>query len=268
MDLQTVTTLLDLNRQFYQTFGPAFAATRRRIQPGVRRVIGMLPVGGRILDLGCGSGTLALELDRLWITGSYLGLDSSVELLAEARRALRAAVPGGVDVRFAQADLADPDWVDLLAAQPVDVALCFAALHHLPGRDLRLRVLRAVHSVLPERGMFVHSEWQFQNAPKLMQRRQPWSAAGLDRGRPGAGRHPAGLALQPARPARAKRPALRAPVRRRRIGRAGAGKRLRRGRDVLFGWGERGFRVVPGVAERVIPLPHKNAISMSLRGPS
>ena len=180
MNPDIISTLLHLNHQFYQTFGPAFAATRRRIQPGVRRVLAGLPVGGRLLDLGCGSGALALELDRRWVTGSYLGLDSSAALLAEARAALRAAPPGGVDIRFALADLANPAWVDLAAAQPVDIILAFAVLHHLPSAALRAQVLGQAASLLPPGGVFIHSEWQFQHSPRLMARRQPWSRIGLD----------------------------------------------------------------------------------------
>ena len=179
MDASVVARLLDLNREFYQKFGPAFAATRRRIQPGVRRVIASLPVGARLLDLGCGPGALALELDRLWPAGSYLGLDASEELLAAARQALRQAKPGGVDIRFARADLADPGWVELAAAQPIDACLAFAVLHHLPGADLRERLLRQVNELLPESGLFIHSEWQLQHSPRLRARLQPWSAVGL-----------------------------------------------------------------------------------------
>ena len=180
MDSLTFHRLLTLNRQFYQKFGAAFASTRRRIQPGVRRVLGTLPPGGRLLDLGCGSGALALELDKRWITGSYLGLDFSAEMLAEAHRALREAGAGGVDIRFARADLTDPDWVNLAAAQPVDVVLAFAVLHHLPGSEVRARLLRQVNELLPEGGLFIHSEWQFQHSPRLMARRVPWDAAGID----------------------------------------------------------------------------------------
>ena len=36
--------LLELNRRFYHEFGNAFAATRRRVQPGVRRVLEGIPV--------------------------------------------------------------------------------------------------------------------------------------------------------------------------------------------------------------------------------
>jgi tRNA (uracil-5-)-methyltransferase TRM9 len=179
MKASVVSQLLDLNRTFYQTFGAAFAATRRRIQPGVRQVIAGLPVGSRLLDLGCGSGALALELDKIWPTGSYLGLDSSRELLSAAREAVRAAHPGGVDIRFALADLSNPDWIDLAAATTIDVCLAFAVLHHLPGSRLREQVVRLVASLLPESGLLIHSEWQFQHSPRLMKRVQPWSAVGL-----------------------------------------------------------------------------------------
>lgn len=180
MDSLTFQRLLHLNQEFYQRFGPAFAATRRRIQPGVRRVLASLPVGGRLLDIGCGSGALALELDRLWITGSYLGLDFSQELLAEARQALRDAKPGGVDIRFARTDLTDPDWVDLAAGQSVDVVLAFAVLHHIPDYAVRLRILQQVNDLLPEGGVFIHSEWQFQHSPRLMERRVSWEIAGIN----------------------------------------------------------------------------------------
>lgn len=179
MNSPIVHRLLAANYLFYQKFGAAFAQTRRRIQPGVRRIIASLPVGLRLLDLGCGSGALALELARLWQTGSYLGLDASDELLAAARQAVSEAPPGGMGIRFAQADLADPEWVNLAAAQPIDACLAFAVLHHLPGAELRERVLRQVNELLPQGGLFVHSEWQLQYSPRLMARLQPWSALEL-----------------------------------------------------------------------------------------
>ncbi len=180
MKAETVSALLQINAQFYQTFGAAFAATRRRIQPGVHRVMESLPVGGRLLDLGCGSGALALELDRRWQTGSYLGLDSSAVLLAQARAALRAAPPGGVDIRFARADLADAAWVEQAAALPFEVALAFAVLHHLPSHDLRRRVLGDLNQLLPPGGVFIHSEWQFQRSARWRARILPWQHAGID----------------------------------------------------------------------------------------
>jgi very-short-patch-repair endonuclease len=80
----TVSFLLDLNRQFYQQFGAAFAATRQRLQPGVSRLLAQIPLDGRWLDIGCGNGELSRELQRRGFVGKYVGLDFSREMLEAA----------------------------------------------------------------------------------------------------------------------------------------------------------------------------------------
>ena len=178
----SVETLLRLNRQFYQTFALQFSATRGRLQPGVRRVLESLPGDANILDLGCGNGELAHELDRRGHRGAYIGLDISPELLKEAQRArlesLRAT--------FVQADLAGPTWVkDIrwLQASTVkfepDYILAFAVLHHLPGEALRLQTLQNVRDCLGPGNSFIHSEWQFLNSPRWRGRILPWERIGL-----------------------------------------------------------------------------------------
>jgi hypothetical protein len=52
-------------------------------------------------------------------------------------------------------------------------------LHHLPGKDLRLQVLRKAHELLASDGRLIHSEWQFLNSPRLRARLQPWEKIGL-----------------------------------------------------------------------------------------
>ena len=175
MDAHTVATLLEINRRFYSQFGPAFAATRRRIQGGVRGVLADLPDEGTWLDLGCGSGALGEEWLRRGRSSAYLGLDFSAELLQEAQ-----AAAGSERVRYLQADLSDAAWAQPHAAGSFRGALAFAVLHHLPSQALRLQILRQVHNLLQPGGLFVHSEWQFQNSPKLTARVQPWSAAEVD----------------------------------------------------------------------------------------
>jgi SAM-dependent methyltransferase len=64
----------------------------------------------------------------------------------------------------------------------MDGALAFAVLHHLPGMELRRRVLLQVHDLLVPGGWFIHSEWQFQHSPRLMARRLPWTRLGLQVG--------------------------------------------------------------------------------------
>ena len=72
---ETTARLLDLNKQFYQNFAQHFAETRRRLQPGVTRILDNLPPQMSVLDLGCGNGELALGLAKHGHNGIYLGLD-------------------------------------------------------------------------------------------------------------------------------------------------------------------------------------------------
>ena len=174
MDSATIQRLLSLNHQFYQTFAAPFSATRQRLQPGVLRLLPTILAANRILDLGCGNGELARQLHQRGFQGSYLGLDFSAGLLAEAARDL----PAG-QFRFLQADLASPPWLPP-CEPPFDLVLAFAVLHHLPGASLRQQVVNEVHRLLAPAGRFIHSNWQFLNSPRLVKRIQPWSALDLD----------------------------------------------------------------------------------------
>jgi tRNA (uracil-5-)-methyltransferase TRM9 len=179
MDSTTVSFLISLNRQFYQTFGESFADTRRRIQPGVRRVLERLPVKGRYIDLGCGSGALAVEWARQARQGEYLGLDFSPQLLEIARQVTEGKPAEGLSFQFRLADLSDPAWCAGLEPAAFDGGLAFAVLHHLPGQELRRQVLQRVRERLAPGGRFVHSVWQFQHSPRLLARRVPWEKIGL-----------------------------------------------------------------------------------------
>jgi tRNA (uracil-5-)-methyltransferase TRM9 len=178
MQAETVARLIDLNRQFYQTFALQFSATRRRLQPGVQRVLENLPSMANLLDLGYGNGELALELLRRNHLGGYLGLDFNQEFLEQARALL--GKERHQYYQFLQADLTVPGWEHVLKGYQPQVVLAFAVLHHIPGVEQRQGLLRTVHQLLPEEGQFIFSVWQFLNSPRLAKRIQPWEAAGLD----------------------------------------------------------------------------------------
>ena len=195
MQAATVSRLLDLNHLFYQTFGQAFSATRQRIQSGVRLLLPRLPVQGRWLDLGCGNGELAREMAATGFLGEYVGLDFSEELIEIANethphpRPLSLGGRGEEEgrgeqerrgqFRFVHGDLADPQWAAGFEMASFDCVVAFAVLHHLPGVELRLKILRQARLLLKEDGLLVHSVWQFQHSPRLMARVQPWVRAGL-----------------------------------------------------------------------------------------
>lgn len=181
MKYEIAERLLELNRSFYAEQAASFSATRQRIQPGVARfcsewvtIHGGFPAsaGLRLLDVGCGNGSLAAWLVEEGYQGWYTGVDQSAGLLRET--------PGSSDrIAFHIADLSRPDWLADLPTPPFDLITCFAVLHHLPGEGLRLRLLRELKRLLAPDGKFALSVWQLNNSPRLLKRIQPWESAGL-----------------------------------------------------------------------------------------
>lgn len=175
MNPEVVERLLSLNRQFYQTFATEFAATRQRLQPGVKRLLARIALAKHILDLGCGNGELAHALEQRGWRGTYVGLDFSEAMLAQARQRVRSSPL----ITFHHADLAHPTWEAHLPMTSFDLVLAFAVLHHLAASALRCQVLHKVHALLKPNGTFIHSEWQFLNSPRLRSRIQPWETIEL-----------------------------------------------------------------------------------------
>ncbi len=174
MDLFTAQRLLEINRQFYADFGTPFSATRKRIQPGVRKVILNLAGNENILDLGCGNGELARTLAQINFRGTYTGLDFSLPLLKDAR-----TQPAGLPVTFYEADLTTLDWNHSFEPTHFSLVTAFAVLHHIPGADLRRIILQNVRNLLQPDGKFILSNWQFLNSEKLRQRIQAWEMASI-----------------------------------------------------------------------------------------
>ena len=186
MDSSTAARLIDLNQDFYTRFGASFSATRHRLQPGVHRVLEMLKGDESILDLGCGNGELARELAKRGHQGEYLGVDFSLPLLREAEAQLEgvAEVPSA---RFMEVDLTQLSVISDQFSDSWSFITAFAALHHIPSNELRLKILKEVRKLLKPGGKFIHSNWQFLNSNKLKARIQPWETASISKSEVDAG---------------------------------------------------------------------------------
>jgi SAM-dependent methyltransferase len=181
MNESTAKRLSQINDTFYKRFGKEFAETRRRIQPGVGRVLDELIRGGDWLDLGCGSGTLGSVWAEKGLTGLYEGMDLSPVLIAEAQK-VTAAVKHAPELRliYGEADLSLPGWAKACSQTAYDGVLMFATMHHIPAYERRLSLIKEIAGLLKLGGKFIHSEWQFQRSPKLMTHVVPWGQAGID----------------------------------------------------------------------------------------
>ncbi|HEX2994898.1 MAG TPA: class I SAM-dependent methyltransferase, partial [Anaerolineales bacterium] len=176
MNSRTAACLTEINREFYTRFGAPFSATRRRLQPGVRRVLERFQGDESILDLGCGNGEFARALAKQGHRGPYLGVDFSLPLLRDAE-----SLPRQFSVRFMQVDLTQLSVASgqLSVTDHWSLITAFAVLHHIPSTELRLDLLRAARTLIRDDGVFIHSNWQFLNSEKLKARIQPWEAANL-----------------------------------------------------------------------------------------
>ena len=100
--------------------------------------------GHRVLEIGCGTGNLALLAKRLHPDAEVVGLDPDPKALTRARRkAARKALPVRLDIGFAQ-ELPYPD-------ASFDRVLSALMFHHL-GPDEKEKALREVRRVLKPGG--------------------------------------------------------------------------------------------------------------------
>ncbi len=170
-----------INREFYQNFADSFAQTRKRIQPGVARILNRIPGHGNWLDIGCGNGSLAEEWMSQRHIGQYHGVDFSSGLISEAyARIAQKEHPPGLQIGFSAVDLTDPEWPAILPLKTWDGLMMFAVLHHIAGQKQREQLLRQLRGLVKV-GSFVYlSVWQLRNSPRLIKRLQSWSVVGID----------------------------------------------------------------------------------------
>ena len=107
--------------------------------------------GHRVLDLGCGTGTLTLLVKRAVPDATVVGLDADPEVIAIAQRKADAA---GVDLEFRRA-LA---WEAPFASGSFDRVLSSLVLHHLT-RDGKRRALAKVRDLLAPTGELHVADW-------------------------------------------------------------------------------------------------------------
>jgi ubiquinone/menaquinone biosynthesis C-methylase UbiE len=119
-----------------------------------QRVLGLadLRIGQSLLDVGCGTGTLALQAAELvGSSGRVVGLDPARRQIARARsKARRLAVPAD----FHAGVVEDVDYPDA----SFDVVTSTLMLHHLP-EDLRETAVREIARVTKPGGSFVIAEF-------------------------------------------------------------------------------------------------------------
>lgn len=134
-------------RDGYDALAPAFGEWMARVEGDpwerfVDELEARLPRGGRVLDLGCGSGQ---KTSRLAQSFEVVGVD-----ISEAQVDLaRAAVP---EASFVHADFAELD----LSGESFDAVTAFYSIVHVPRAE-HLELLRTIRGWLKPGGLFLAS---------------------------------------------------------------------------------------------------------------
>ncbi|NWG16490.1 MAG: class I SAM-dependent methyltransferase [Chloroflexi bacterium] len=186
MDDSTIRRLNQINRDFYRITADEFDQTRGTPWPGWERLLPHLRTPLSALDVGCGNGRFGLFLYERLVTPSpapppaapethpppstlfYHGLDYSSALLERARAAL--ANRPGLALRLETRDILEnpPDEGEY------DLVVLFGVLHHVPGRQTRLDLVRRLAARVRPGGLLAFACWRFYEYARYRARFAPW----------------------------------------------------------------------------------------------
>ena len=185
MNMKTAEILCNVTSNFYRAQAASFSATRTSPWHGWRRcvdaMVAALGVAAgegsvcasaarpdvSVFDLACGNLRFERYLAQALLRADMraYAVDSCDELAADA---------GGLEipVTYESSDIvggliAGAPLHDLHHAPQVDMAVSFGFLHHVPGADLRVRVLDGLIDAVRPGGCVAVSLWQFMNNPAL-----------------------------------------------------------------------------------------------------
>lgn len=110
-----------------------------------------LRAGDRVLDLGCGTGTLAIEAKQAQPDAEIVGLDGDSNVLERARRKAETA---GVEIDFDQGLSTELPYAD----RSFDAVLSTLFFHHLTGAA-KARTAAEIARVLRPGGQLHVADW-------------------------------------------------------------------------------------------------------------
>lgn len=191
MDTDDARALIALNNRFYRDHAASFSATRATPWQGWARVAELAASASadkvdeplRALDLACGNMRLARHLARSLPRTriDYYGVDRCAELVEAGHPSARPSdddglAPAQVRVHFREADILEAllapatagNNLESLAGIPAcDLSCCFGFMHHVPSKDLRVGVIRALIEATAPGGIVVLSFWRFMDDDRL-----------------------------------------------------------------------------------------------------
>ena len=168
MEKQTAQKILKKNKQDWEELAEKFSSTRQKpIWPELESLVKYIKDGDKVLDLGCGNGRLlAIFRDK---KVEYVGLDASKKLIEIARQESLKSKFYSLGFNFIIGDALYLPFQD----EDFNAIFAVAFLHHIPSRDLHLKVLKKCYSVLEPKGFLILTVWNLWQ-PRLLLKYRIW----------------------------------------------------------------------------------------------
>ena len=196
MDLQTARILNQVTSRFYHEHADSFSATRHAGWPGWAHALdgeagAAFRVGaGReaptVLDVACGNMRFERFLQERFPESAFrvTAVDNCAPLATGDTDAFTLMGEGLANrVSFHDLDVMEHllagDLAAYLPEHDFDLVACFGFMHHVPGEENRVQLLRALAGKVKPGGSLVVSFWQFLNSPELAAKAQEAHARGV-----------------------------------------------------------------------------------------
>jgi len=165
MDKKTIRQLNRVNKEFYLQSQEYFNRTRQYYWSGWEKLLPYLQGKSlKVLDVGCGNGRFGKFLKENIKNIDYIGIDNNEYLLKQAKKNVAGSKLIKQDVLQA--------W--RLGKEKFDLVVMIGLLHHIPGFENRVKILRKAKDSLKENGLIILTVWQFNKLKRMTRKIVPW----------------------------------------------------------------------------------------------
>ena len=181
----TAEQLSYVTSEFYTQQTQSFSATRQMPWQGWQQCLDAMPqllVGEKpsVLDVGCGNLRFArfLRDETGIVPAKYFAVDNCKPLVESGNAGAHVSELAFIELDVIKS-LLDNTLSSELTVPACDLVVAFGFLHHVPGAEKRLQLLRTLLEKAKPGGYVCVSFWQFMNSQKLAVKAQETTVQGL-----------------------------------------------------------------------------------------